>query len=199
VIRLIDGRRGGRPGGVELPAEAARRSRQRAFAVAKDRFERSGGAFVEPRVEGPFEGEARRNALRATDEHGGLGTRRRLLVARSVRCAGRRKLRREEHVALVAVGREEIVRLVEDFGRGPIDGARFAAGRVEGDLRGDAGLAGIAPVEVPARRELEEQADARGCGLADEERRAQLRSALVDDPDGLGRFRQTGDREVRKG
>ena len=68
----------------------------------------------------------------------------------------------EDGVALVVVG-DDVARLFIEVGNRPLDGAGGEAGR-EGpvDFGGDAGVAGVLPVGVPAGGGLEFKTDGEG-------------------------------------
>ena len=117
----------------------------------------------------------------------------------ALRLGSRREIRREQDAVFVAVGREQIIGLAEGLGDRPGDGPRFMTVSLELDLRCDARLAGIAPVEVPSRGQLEEHADARGGGQRHDESGSKLGQLAFEDRLGLRRRRQTREVEGRKG
>ena len=92
---------------------------------------------------------------------------------------------REQDASLVAVGREESVRLAEGGGDGPGDRLDDGARDAPVESGGEARLARVAPVEVPARIQVEEHAEpevAGHAGLVGQRQQARLhpRLALVE-------------------
>ncbi len=85
----------------------------------------------------------------------------------------------EEDIALVAERRQETVRLAVDPRRGPPSGADPRAGSPPRQLGGSPGVTGVAPVDVPAGIDGEEDADAHG--LAGTHRR-RIDEQLRQDP-----------------
>ena len=182
---------------VELDVDAERRRRPRdpARGVVE---EHTHGVSARGFAETTLELEARGDAFDFADEQVGVHARdplsRRSRVEDRAGC--------EQHTSRVAVGREEPLRLRERGRRGPRDRLDHGARDVEAQLGRETGLTRVAPVEVPARVELEEHTEAQRATLRrvvgmHEQARDDARFAVIE-----GRLRASavGHRErVRSG
>ena len=123
------GARGVRQAGLDAEAERARGARQRRVVEREQAAHGGGGLAGVGRREHLLERELRRNAHLAAQEHVHVH-------AERARAFIETDLAREHHDAVVAVGDERVVALLERLRRGPGDGARLAAAPARAASRG---------------------------------------------------------------
>ena len=159
----------------ELDPERGGRERD---ALRRRVEERAHGRAADRPVKPSFQREAGRNALDLADQQ--LGAHLGHALARSADAEDRAG--REQHAPLVAIGREETLRLAEGGRGGPGDRLEAGAGDVPVEAGCEARLARVAPVEMPARIQVKEHADpevATRAGVVGEREQARLHPRLA--------------------